>query len=128
MSLVESGRALGKFSNENMGQERMKKSKTKSVEPFIRANPHMGEWEPSEYHGIIDKKAWDILMNTRVLFGLKAQGHLPTIERMLENGATWEEIGKKIGWCPETAKEDYERHIEYQHVQKRGEDKDADIL
>ena len=103
-------------------EEKWKKPETKSVEPFIRANLHTGEWEPD----LEDKKAWGILMNTRVLFGLKAQGHLPTIEKMLKDGATWKEIGKKIGWCPETGKKDYERHVKY--VQKRGGDKDANIL
>ena len=58
----------------------------------------------------------DILMDTPVLFGLKQQGHLPTIERMIEDGATWEEIGKEIGWCPETAKEHYGWHIEYKQA------------
>ena len=38
-----------------------------------------------------------------VQIGLRAQGHIPTIERMLSEGATWGEIGKAIGWCPETA-------------------------
>lgn len=47
--------------------------------------------------------------NKNVRFGLKAQGHLPTIEKMIKNGNTWEEIGKKIGWCPKTAKKHYDR-------------------
>ena len=102
-------------------EEKRKKLETKSVEPFIRANAHTGEWEPVVDEDAEYKKAWDILMNAPILFGLKAQGHIPTIERMLKDGATWKEIGKKIGWYPETAKEDYERHIEYQHVQKEGE-------
>ena len=104
-------------------EEKWEKAETKSVEPFIRANTHTGEWEPVVDKDAEDKKAWEILMNAPILFGLKAQGHIPTIERMLENGATWKEIGKKIGWCPETAKEDYESYIERQHVQKRGEKK-----
>lgn len=52
---------------------------------------------------------WDALLNAPVVFGLKAQGHLPTIGRMLGQGKTWEEIGKAIGWCPDTAKEHYRR-------------------
>ena len=54
----------------------------------------------------------DILMNAPVLCGLKQQGHLPTIERMLKHGATWDEIGEEIGWCPETAKEHYSWYLE----------------
>jgi hypothetical protein len=67
-----------------------------------------------------ENKAMDILMNAPVLFGLARQGHLPTIERMLAAGATWEEIGKEIGWCPETAKEHYEWHVEYKQAYERG--------
>ena len=51
------------------------------------------------------------------VFGLEAQGHLPTIEKILEkwnnheypdldmvySKCVWEEIGKEIGWCPFTA-------------------------
>jgi hypothetical protein len=44
------------------------------------------------------------------LFGLKAQGHIPTIERMLAAGASWEDIGREIGWCPETAERHYGWH------------------
>ena len=52
----------------------------------------------------------DIIRNSKVkvLFGLRAQGHLPTIERMLSEGRDWDEIGKAIGWCPDTAKAHYE--------------------
>lgn len=35
--------------------------------------------------------------------GLRAQGHLPTVERMLATGATWDEIGAAIGWDGSTA-------------------------
>ena len=51
------------------------------------------------------------IMNAQVRFGLKQQGHLPTIEKMLKNNATWEEIGKAINWDPETAKEHYGWHV-----------------
>jgi hypothetical protein len=51
------------------------------------------------------------LMHTPVAFGLRAQGHLPTIEQMLREGAPWAEIGRKIGWCPDTAREWYEREV-----------------
>ena len=58
----------------------------------------------------------DELMNTPVRFGLYQQGHIPVIERMLADGRTWEDIGKKIGWCPETAKEHYMWYVEYVSV------------
>ena len=54
----------------------------------------------------------DILMNAPVLFGLQQQGHISTIERMLKDDASWEAIGEEIGWCPKTAKEHYERHVD----------------
>lgn len=43
----------------------------------------------------------------QIKFGLRAQGHIPTIERMLAEGCTWPQIGFAIGWCPETAKRWY---------------------
>lgn len=45
-----------------------------------------------------------------VVFGLAKQGHIPTIQSMLEQGKTWTEIGQEIGWEPKTAREHYERH------------------
>ena len=45
-----------------------------------------------------------------VKFGLKAQGHLPTIRAMLNGGDNWAAIGKAIGWCPKTAQEHWERY------------------
>lgn len=54
----------------------------------------------------------------KVLFGLEAQGHIPTIEKILDRWnnnddgievdmtyakCVWDEIGKEIGWCPFTA-------------------------
>lgn len=68
---------------------------------FLRA---LGVKEPNK---IEDKTGQDLIMNAPVVSGLLQQGHIPTIEKMLKEGATWEEIGKEIGWCPETAKEQY---------------------
>jgi len=45
----------------------------------------------------------------KIKFGLEQQGHIQTIEKMLnEFGSAkseyiWEKIGKEIGWCPRTA-------------------------
>ena len=57
------------------------------------------------------EKEYPDLANARVLFGLKAQGHIPTIERMLKENKSWEEIGQEIGWLPKTAQEHYERYV-----------------
>lgn len=45
-------------------------------------------------------------------FGLAAQGHIPTIERLIGTGKTWEEIGAAIGWDAQTAKQHYSWHLE----------------
>lgn len=46
--------------------------------------------------------------DVKVQIGLRQQGHIPTIERMLAEGASWGEIGKALGWHGPTAKEWYE--------------------
>ncbi len=55
----------------------------------------------------------DILSDTnvKVVFGLEAQGHIPTIEAALAEGADWQEIGRRINWDGETAKDYYERYL-----------------
>lgn len=50
----------------------------------------------------------DSLMQSSVAFGLKAQGHLEKIEKMLANGILWPDIASAIGWCPGTARGHYE--------------------
>lgn len=67
----------------------------------------------------------------KIVFGLEAQGHIPTIEAELRRWnesfrkdypeekdhdmiyckAVWEEIGKKIGWCPFTAALSYFEYL-----------------
>ena len=47
----------------------------------------------------------------KVVFGLKNQGHITTIEKMLAENKSWEEIGKTINWCPDTAKQHYSWHL-----------------
>ncbi len=52
----------------------------------------------------------------KIAFGLEAQGHIQTIEQVLiywndnkynvdmtYSKCVWDQIGKKIGWCPFTA-------------------------
>jgi len=46
-----------------------------------------------------------------VLFGLEAQGHIPTVEAALSEGTDWQQIGRRIGWDGETARQYYERHL-----------------
>lgn len=50
----------------------------------------------------------ELLSSMPVLFGLRAQGHLPTVAAMLRAGCTWTEIGRAIGWDDATAKRFYE--------------------
>jgi hypothetical protein len=54
----------------------------------------------------------EIFNNSKFVFGLVNQGHIPTIEKMLKESKTWDEIGKQIGWCPNTAKEYYEKYLQ----------------
>lgn len=58
-----------------------------------------------------DDEMLDVLGRQRVLFGLEAQGYIPTVERMLGDGASWGEIGFAIRWCGRTAKDHYLRHL-----------------
>ena len=53
----------------------------------------------------------EALDNAPVVFGLRAQGHIPTIQRMLSEGKTWDEIGEVINWEPATARRHYLRAI-----------------
>lgn len=66
-----------------------------------------------------DKPLPSFLLQAPVLFGLEAQGHIPMIEKMLKEGATWEEIGKEIGWQSTSAEEDYERYVEARSKKKK---------
>jgi hypothetical protein len=48
-------------------------------------------------------------VGAQVQIGLRAQGKMPVVTRMLMDGATWKDIGAKIGWCPDTARDWYAR-------------------
>ena len=52
-----------------------------------------------------------LLNNTPVLFGLEAQGHIPTVEHMLNKDCSWDEIGKEINWIGDAVKEDYKEYL-----------------
>ena len=54
-----------------------------------------------------DQEIKDTLGKLPVVFGLRQQGHVPTIRQMLLDGHSWKDIGTAIGWMPETA----ERHF-----------------
>lgn len=49
--------------------------------------------------------------NAPIRFGLEAQGHMATIETMLGNGHTWDQIADQIGWERCTARTHYEARI-----------------
>lgn len=62
---------------------------------------------------MIDRKAVEeIFRGVKVCIGLRQQGHMPTVERMRADGATWDEIGKAIGWDGKAAEEWYEMETE----------------
>lgn len=84
----------GKEHNENAGTiKHLIMKDTEAVKPVY----HM-EF-PSD---ISDDEFMDAFMGMRFAFGLKAQGHVPTIEARLLEGRSWEEIAKEIGWEPKT--------------------------
>ncbi len=53
-----------------------------------------------------------------IAVGLQQQGHIPTIEKILdEMGSTtlaWERIGKEINWVPQAACRDYVDYLREQ--------------
>lgn len=53
----------------------------------------------------------DAFRGVTVAFGLVQQGHIQTIEQMLQNNSSWAEIGKQIGWCPKTAEQHYTTYL-----------------
>lgn len=46
--------------------------------------------------------------DVEIQFGLRQQGHLDTVTRMRAEGASWDDIGKAIGWHGPTVQEWYE--------------------
>ena len=53
-----------------------------------------------------------LLDRVTVCIGLEAQGHIPTIEQMLRDGATWSDISLAIGWDAKTAARHYLWYIQ----------------
>ncbi len=64
------------------------------------------------WEGYLHGKEVEKLAKQKVVFGLKNQGHISTIEKMLSENKSWDEIGKAINWCPDTAKEHYQFFLE----------------
>lgn len=46
-----------------------------------------------------------------IQFGLRQQGKFDTVTDMIADGASWEEIGRAIGWCPKAARRDWLWHV-----------------
>lgn len=44
-------------------------------------------------------------LDVPIAIGLRQQGHLPAVKRMLAEGKSWEEIGAAIHWHPKAAEE-----------------------
>lgn len=73
-----------------------------------------GEEEKKDLIGYLSNRLKE--KNMKIVFGLEAQGHIPTIEKILKKWNTprpgiepvdmtydryvWEEIGREIGWEP----------------------------
>ena len=55
----------------------------------------------------------DWFLDAPIQLGLIQQGHIPTIEIMLAEGKTWEEIGAEINWDPGTAQHHYELYMSH---------------
>jgi len=51
------------------------------------------------------------IFNIPCNFGLEGQGHIQTVEQMLQENKTWMEIGEQIGWCHKTAKQHYMMYL-----------------
>ena len=60
----------------------------------------------------------NIKKGVKVKFGLVAQGHIPTIEKMLDKHCSWDEINKEIGWAGGAAQENYTRYLRAQSAEK----------
>lgn len=67
------------------------------------------------------KEVLEVLDNAPVVFGLEAQGHIPTIQAMRADGKSWREIGDKIGWMAGSAEEAYLRWCERELRRLRAE-------
>lgn len=56
---------------------------------------------------ISEERLKEIFGDVKVQVGLRQQGHMDTVIKMIRNAASWEEIGKAIGWHGPTARDWY---------------------
>ena len=52
------------------------------------------------------------LAGATIAFGLKAQGRLDLVERMVLDGKSWDEIGAAIGWSGDAVERHWNWHLE----------------
>lgn len=74
--------------------------------------------EPCHDLGVLLEEA-----GATVQIGLRAQGHMPIVERMIAYGFDWYEIGKQIGWSGDAVREWYERESAAPAVSRETEGK-----
>lgn len=74
-------------------------------------------------------KLADVLDDARVkvCIGLEQQGHILTVEKMLAEGKTWEEIGEVIGWYGPTAEEWYGLYLKAREESQAPPDSPAQL-
>ena len=58
-----------------------------------------------------DDEAFELLCSVPMKFGLRAQGHLDTVARMVRENKSWDEIGQAIGWAPDAVAQHWEFEI-----------------
>lgn len=61
---------------------------------------------------VIDTEWVKLVINAPLAFGLEAQGHVPTIEKMLMAQKPWQEIADTIGWDRATLIEHWDHYQE----------------
>lgn len=54
----------------------------------------------------------EVFAGVEIKFGLRAQGHYETVERMRDEGKSWEDIGGKIGWAGSAVEEFFKIEVE----------------
>lgn len=75
--------------------------------PAEASNPPAGEPNPV-------RELAELLREGKIVakFGLKAQGHIPTIENMLGENRPWSVIAREIGWTEDALKEHWIWHLD----------------
>ena len=55
----------------------------------------------------VDARFREVFRGVKLNIGLKAQGHLETVERLRSEGRSWDEVGEAIGWAGKAVEEWY---------------------